>query len=96
MVFFVSFHLQSLKRLSGLHRSLGKCCSHCPLSPDTMFEQTFAAAQVPALFGAAIGVFAVASTLFFFIHAAMQKEDRVDESARSEAIELERRDDAAR
>jgi hypothetical protein len=29
---------------------------------------------VPALFGMSVGVFAIASTLFFFVHAAMEEE----------------------
>ena len=59
---------------------------------NTLFNQSFAPAQVPALFGASIAVFAIASTLFFFVHAAMQSEDDEDDSAMTQAIELEKLD----
>ncbi len=54
---------------------------------NTMFNQSFSSAQVPALFGASIAVFAIASTLFFFVHAAMDNEP--DNSAKREAIQME-------
>ncbi len=50
---------------------------------------------MPALFGAALGVFAIVSTLFFFLHSMQLKDDRLDESARTAALELERQEDAA-
>jgi hypothetical protein len=56
-------------------------------SDSTMFNQEFTSAQVPALFGAAIAVFAIASTLFFFVHAAV--DDEPDTSAKRDAIQME-------
>jgi hypothetical protein len=50
---------------------------------------------VPALFGASLGVFALVSTLFFFLHSMQLKDDRLDESARTLALETEHQEDEA-
>ena len=60
-------------------------------STNTMFSLDYiTSANTPALFGVAIAIFAIASTVFFFIHK--QEEQVREQSARDAALEMERAD----
>ena len=55
------------------------------VSGNTIFSQDYiTSANLPALFGVAIALFAILSTVFFLIHRST--EDRREQSARDAAI----------